>query len=79
MWIKRKDSLICCEANNVDFYGLIFYKKSPRNIKHNKAIKLVEYSKNLKIKPVGVFVNHEISDLKNIITSLEFKIYPITR
>ena len=71
--LREKDSLICCEANNVDFYGLIFYEKSPRNINHNKAKQLVEFSKNLKIKPVGVFVNHKISDLKDTITSLNLK------
>ena len=69
----EKDSLICCEANKVDFFGLIFYEKSPRNINRNKAKQLVEFSKNLSIKPVGVFVNHKISDLKNIIRLLNLK------
>ena len=71
--LREKDSLICCEANNVDFFGMIFYKKSPRNINRNKAKQLVEFSKNLSIKPVGVFVNHEINDLKNIIRLLNLK------
>jgi len=71
--LREKDSLICCEANNVDFFGLVFYEKSPRNINHNKAKELVEFSKNLTIKPVGVFVNHKISDLKDIITFLNLK------
>ena len=71
--LKEKDSLICCEANKVSFFGLVFYEKSPRNINHNKAKQLVEFSKNLSIKPVGVFVNHKISDLKNIIRLLNLK------
>ena len=71
--LREKDSLICCEANKVDFFGLVFYKKSPRNINHNKAKLLVNFSKNLSIKPVGVFVNHKISDLKNIIRLLNLK------
>ena len=71
--LREKDSLICCEANNVDFFGMIFYKKSPRNISRDKAKELVEFSKNLAIKPVGVFVNHEISDLKEIIRFLNLK------
>ena len=71
--LREKDSLICCEANKVDFYGLVFYEKSPRNINPNKAKQLVEFSKNLSIKPVGVFVNHEINDLKNIIRLLNLK------
>ena len=71
--LREKDSLICCEANKVDFFGLVFYEKSPRNINRNKAKQLVEFSKNLSIKPVGVFVNHKISDLKNIIRLLNLK------
>ncbi len=71
--LREKDSLICCEANNVDFFGLVFYEKSPRNINYDEAIKLVEFSKNLAIKPVGVFVNHKINDLKDIIISLNLK------
>ena len=71
--LREKDSLICCAANNVDFFGLIFYEKSPRNINLDEAKKLVKFSKNLTIKPVGVFVNHKISDLKYIITFLNLK------
>ena len=71
--LREKDSLICCEANKVEFFGLVFYEKSPRNINPNKAKQLVEFSKNLSIKPVGVFVNHEINDLKNIIRLLNLK------
>ena len=71
--LREKDSLICCEANKVEFFGLVFYEKSPRNINHNKAKQLVEFSKKLSIKPVGVFVNHKISDLKNIIRLLNLK------
>ncbi len=71
--LKEKDSVLCCEANNVNFFGLIFYKKSPRNIDFKDAKELVNFSQNLRIKPVGVFVNHEINDLKDIITSLNLK------
>ena len=71
--LKEKNALICCEANNVDFFGLVFYEKSPRNINHNEAKQLVEFSKNLAIKPVGVFVNHKISDLIDIIKLLNLK------
>ena len=71
--IKKKDSILCCEANNVNFFGLIFYEKSPRNIAFKDAKELVNFSKNLRINPVGVFVNNEINDLKDIITSLNLK------
>lgn len=71
--LKDKSSLLCCASNKVDFFGMIFYKKSPRNIKLEEAKYLVSFSKNLTIKPVGVFVNHNIYDLKKIISSLSLK------
>ena len=71
--LKEKDSILCCEANHVDFFGLIFYKKSPRNISYKDAKELIDFSTNLRIIPVGVFVNQEINDLKDIITYLNLK------
>ncbi len=71
--LRNKESLICCEKNKVDFYGMIFYEKSPRNISLYEAKNLINISKNFKIKPVGVFVNHEINNLKKIIKSLNLK------
>jgi phosphoribosylanthranilate isomerase len=71
--LKNKESLLCCEENNVDFFGMIFYQNSPRNITFNEANNLINSSKKLKIKPVGVFVDHEINDLKKIISSLALK------
>ena len=71
--LKNKESLLCCEENNADFFGMIFYEKSPRNITLNEANILINTSKNLKIRPVGVFVDHEINDLKKIISSLSLK------
>ena len=71
--LKNKESLLCCEENNADFFGMIFYEKSPRNITLNEAKTLINISKELKIKPVGVFVDHEINNLKKIISSLGLK------
>ena len=71
--LKKKESLICCEENNADFYGMIFYKKSPRNITYDEAEILTNTSKKMRIKPVGVFVDHEINDLKKIISLLSLK------
>ena len=71
--LKNKESLLCCEENNADFFGMIFYEKSPRNISFNEAKTLIRTSRKLKIKPVGVFVDHEISDLKKIILSFSLK------
>ena len=71
--LKDVESLNCCEENNVDFFGMIFYEKSPRNITLNAAETLINSSKELRIRPVGVFVDHEINDLKKIISSLGLK------
>ena len=71
--LTNEESLICCEKNNVNFFGMIFYDQSPRNISLNTAKKLTAISKNLIIKPVGVFVNHDINELKEIILSLNLK------
>ena len=71
--LKNKESVLCCEENNADFFGMIFYKKSPRNITFNEAKILISTSQKLRITPVGVFVDHEINDLKKIISSLDLK------
>ena len=71
--IKDKSTITCCEKNNVNFYGMIFYEKSPRNISINEAILLINYSQRLKIKPVGVFVNEKMSNIANTITKLNLK------
>ena len=71
--LKEKDSIFCCEANNVDFFGLIFYEKSPRNISYKDAKELISFATDLRINPVGVFVNQGISDLKDIITYLNLQ------
>ena len=54
--IKNKETLICCEKNKVDFFGMIFYDQSPRNITVNKAYELTKAAENYNIKAVGVFV-----------------------
>jgi len=71
--IKNRDSLICCEENKVNLFGMIFYENSPRNITFDEAKTLIDISKELKIKPVGVFVDHEINDLIKIISTLNLK------
>ena len=71
--IKEIKTINCCTKNKVNFFGLIFYKKSPRNIDFKDAKELVNFANNLRISPVGVFVNHEINDLKDIISSLSLK------
>ena len=71
--IKNESTLLCCEKNNVDFFGMIFYKSSPRNISKEKAQYLLELSKNMNIEGVGVFVDENINSLNRIIEDLALK------
>ena len=72
--IKDSETLNCCSENNVDYFGLLFYEKSPRNINLKKASELISKNKKINISPVGVFVNHEINELDGIIKKLNLKI-----
>jgi phosphoribosylanthranilate isomerase len=69
--IKEISTLDCCIKNKVDYFGLVFYKKSPRNILYNDAQKLLNHKKNKHISSVGVFVNESIEDLRNILSKLK--------
>ena len=71
--INHEDTLLCCEENNVDFFGMIFYPKSPRNISIENASVLQNISENLNINGVGVFVNHNINELEKIIKNLKLR------
>ena len=71
--IKNRDTLMCCENNNIGFFGMIFYTKSPRNISIENASKLLNISEKLNINGVGVFVNKEIDKLKEIIEHTNLK------
>ena len=69
--IKDIKTLDCCIKNEVDFFGLIFYKKSPRNVNVKDALNLILHSKNKKIKSVGVFVNEPVNQLNLLLTKLK--------
>ncbi len=71
--IQNKDTLICCEKNNVDFFGMIFYPKSPRNISIKNAFMLQRIADGLNIKGVGVFVNNNFDEIVKIIKNLNLK------
>ena len=71
--IKSKSTLLCCEKNKVDFFGMIFFEDSPRNIKLQEAKELQELSKKMNIDGVGVFVNKNINDLEEIVKDLDLK------
>ena len=71
--IKNEDTLICCEDNSVDFFGMIFYSKSPRNISIEDASNLQKKSEHLNINGVGVFVNKNINETEDIIKKVRLK------
>tara|TARA_B100000900_G_scaffold196599_1_gene166381 strand:- start:108 stop:737 length:630 start_codon:yes stop_codon:yes gene_type:complete len=71
--IQNEETLICCEENSVDFFGMIFYSKSPRNISIKDASFLQKKSENLNINGVGVFVNKNINEIKEIIKAIKLQ------
>ncbi len=71
--IQNEDTLICCEENSVDFFGMIFYPKSPRNISIKDAVKLQKKSEDMNINGVGVFVNKNINEIVDIIKRVRLK------
>ncbi len=71
--IQNEDTLLCCEKNRVNFFGMIFYQKSPRNISFENASVLQHISQDLNINGVGVFVDRDIVELAEIIKNLKLK------
>ncbi len=71
--IQSEETLLCCEKNKVDFFGMIFYPKSPRNISIENAFRLQEVSENLNVNGVGVFVNKNINDVVEIVKKINLK------
>ena len=72
--IKDPKTLDCCNDNNVNYYGLIFYNKSKRNISLENSLKLINLSDKKRINPVGVFVDHNINDLMRTIEVVNFAV-----
>ena len=71
--IQNERTLICCEENGVNFFGMIFYPKSPRNISKENAKLLINISQNLKINGVGVFVDRNIYEVEELIKNIELR------
>ena len=71
--IKTVETLKCCENNNVNFFGMIFYNESPRNITFDDALLLQIKARGLSIKGVGVFVNEKINIINEYISELDLK------
>ncbi len=71
--IKDSKILNFLIKKNVNYFGLIFYKKSPRYVDINKAYKLSKIANKKKIKAVGVFVNMRLNNLQKHIDKLNLK------
>tara|TARA_B100001057_G_scaffold495736_1_gene595445 strand:+ start:1563 stop:2192 length:630 start_codon:yes stop_codon:yes gene_type:complete len=71
--IKTIETLVCCVENKVNFFGMIFYSKSPRNISFNEAKNLQNFSEKLNINGVAVFVDEEINTVNKLVENLKLK------
>jgi len=71
--IQDESTLLCCEKNNVNFFGMIFYQKSPRNISIENASLLQKISEDLNINGVGVFVDENINKVEKIIKEIKLR------
>ena len=69
--IKDINILKCCIKNKVDFFGLVFYKKSVRNIEINDAKKITNFARSQPISSVGVFVDKPICEIKTILKEIK--------
>ena len=67
--ISDNYSMSTVSSLNVDYVGLVFYKKSPRNITIDEAKSLIKCSNN-KTKIVALTVNANDQFLRNIVTNL---------
>ncbi len=63
--IKKYEHVRIAEANGALWYGLVFHKKSPRNIDLHDAKKIIKKSTSF-ISPVAVTVNPNESFIKNL-------------
>ena len=72
--IKKVQTLKKLIELSINYYGLIFYEKSPRFISLEDAANLVKFSKKHSIEPVGVFVDFELKKIKSYIKKLNLKL-----
>ena len=71
--IKTTAILDCCNELNINYCGLLFYNRSPRNINIKDAINLINFQKIKNTIPIGVFVNHDFNDLSDLIKITNLK------
>ena len=67
--ISDHDTMSTISNLNIDYVGLVFFEKSPRNVTINKAKLLIKYLNN-KTKIVALTVNASDKFLRNIVTHL---------
>ena len=72
--IKDSKTLNFLNKNAVDYFGLIFYERSPRYVDINKAYNLTNIAKHTKTKSVGVFVDLPIKKIQKYIDKLNLKL-----
>lgn len=66
--LKALDNVIEAHKHGAHWYGLIFYKKSPRNISLKDARFIVKNSPH-NIKPVAVTVDSSLRQIENIVNT----------
>ena len=64
--IKSLTEVKAAKENNAQLYGLVFFKKSPRNINFNKAELIVKQAPKL-IYPIAVTVNPDETLIKKLV------------
>lgn len=62
----KEDTLTAAEAG-ADFLGFVFYEHSPRFIHPETCARIVEALKGYPVQCVGVFVNHSVERVKEIL------------
>ncbi|WP_322506559.1 phosphoribosylanthranilate isomerase [Anaerolinea sp.] len=62
----KEDALIAAEAG-ANFLGFVFYERSPRFIHPEGCARIVETLKGYPVQCVGVFVNHAVEKVQDIL------------
>ena len=66
--MREPDNLRAVAALQPDYFGLIFYKKSPRYISPEEAVSLPHF---FGLIPVGVFVNETVETMQQIVKQVK--------
>jgi phosphoribosylanthranilate isomerase len=69
--MRDPDNLRAVAALQPDYFGLIFYKRSPRYISPEEAVRLPHF---FGLIPVGVFVNETVEKMQQIIRQVKLPV-----